>query len=355
MIRREVVGPNPMENIPGFAFADWPFSPTGFEITLLLDGVPYVYALWVRNGTVLRESLSRHAGPGKRWRTVFSRTLDENTPGRSYHYVYGAGFGTGRKVLEARTGADHTFLGTAALFAVKAVEPVYTWFRDLLCVVTDDKELNALGTIEKMANAPAFKDAVLRFLRAADPSLSAIGLELYRDEPLGRAPDPRLGEAPTQDGSGLLLVSLAHRSPKRLLTLSLGEEALGLRRLLHLAGFFVPGGCRNRTLCLDNLEAGLHPTLTESLLRDFQSADAGPSAPQLLFTSHGDFLLDNDTARPDAVLLRRDQIWLTEKNAEQASLLTCLDDLGPRKAESIRRGYRLGRYKARRAVPQDLS
>lgn len=321
MIRREVVGPNPMENIPGFAFADWPFSPTGFEITLLLDGVPYVYALWVRNGTVLRESLSRHAGPGKRWRTVFSRTLDENTPGRSYHYVYGAGFGTGRKVLEARTGADHTFL----------------------------------GTIEKMANDPAFKDAVLRFLRAADPSLSAIGLELYRDEPLGRAPDPRLGEAPTQDGSGLLLVSLAHRSPKRLLTLSLGEEALGLRRLLHLAGFFVPSGCRNRTLCLDNLEAGLHPTLTESLLRDFQSADAGPSAPQLLFTSHGDLLLDNDTARPDAVLLRRDQIWLTEKNAEQASLLTCLDDLGPRKAESIRRGYRLGRYKARRAVPQDLS
>ena len=117
----------------------------------------------------------------------------------------------------------------------------------------------------------------------------------------------------------------------------------------------MPSGCRNRTLCLDNLEAGLHPTLTESLLRDFQSADAGPSAPQLLFTSHGDFLLDNDTARPDAVLLRRDQIWLTEKNAEQASLLTCLDDLGPRKAESIRRGYRLGRYKARRAVPQDLS
>ena len=45
-------------------------------------------------------------------------------------------------------------------------------------------------------------------------------------------------------------------------------------------------------------------------------------------------------------MFRRDQIWLVEKGADQASRLYPLSDFSPRKAEALERGYLMGRYGA---------
>src|SRR5437588_8159985 len=60
---------------------------------------------------------------------------------------------------------------------------------------------------------------------------------------------------------------------------------------------------------------------------------------QLIFTTHDTTLLDSD-------LLRRDQIWFTEKDSHQASILFPLTEFTPRKNEAFRRGYLSGRYGA---------
>ena len=44
--------------------------------------------------------------------------------------------------------------------------------------------------------------------------------------------------------------------------------------------------------------------------------------------------------------LRRDQVWLTEKDKEGATHLYPLTDFKPRKAENLERGYLQGRYGA---------
>ena len=44
--------------------------------------------------------------------------------------------------------------------------------------------------------------------------------------------------------------------------------------------------------------------------------------------------------------LRRDQVWLTEKDGEGATVLYPLTDYKPRKAENLERGYLQGRYGA---------
>ena len=43
-------------------------------------------------------------------------------------------------------------------------------------------------------------------------------------------------------------------------------------------------------------------------------------------------------------LLRRDQVWLVEKNRNQASALVSLSDFSPRKNEALERAYLAGRY-----------
>ena len=54
-------------------------------------------------------------------------------------------------------------------------------------------------------------------------------------------------------------------------------------------------------------------------------------------------LLGNDAGEP---VLRRDQVWLSEKDKEGATVLYPLTDYKPRKAENMERGYLQGRYGA---------
>ena len=64
------------------------------------------------------------------------------------------------------------------------------------------------------------------------------------------------------------------------------------------------------------------------------AAIAGPLARTLAYDTN---LLDNS-------LLRRDQIWLVEKDRDQASELIGLSEFSPRKNEALERGYLMGRY-----------
>jgi len=79
--------------------------------------------------------------------------------------------------------------------------------------------------------------------------------------------------------------------------------------------------------------------LVRQLVALFQNPESNAHGAQLLFTTHGTSLLDPG-------FLRRDQIWFTEKNADQASVLFPLTEFAPRKNEAFERGYLSGRYGA---------
>jgi hypothetical protein len=70
---------------------------------------------------------------------------------------------------------------------------------------------------------------------------------------------------------------------------------------------------------------------------------------QLIFSTHDPLLLD-------LTLLRRDQIWLTEKTAEGDSYLYALNEYEkpPTNRESLVRGYLAGRYGGIPFIPDGL-
>ena len=96
-------------------------------------------------------------------------------------------------------------------------------------------------------------------------------------------------------------------------------------------------------LLVDELESSLHPLLGLAIIRLFNSPKTNPRNAQILFTTHDTNLLGNILGEP---LLRRDQIWFTEKDKEGATRLYPLTDYKPRKAENLERGYLQGRYGA---------
>ena len=96
-------------------------------------------------------------------------------------------------------------------------------------------------------------------------------------------------------------------------------------------------------MVVDELEASLHPKLALEIVKQFNNPQTNPKNAQLIFTTHDTNLLGNDAGEP---VLRRDQVWLTEKDKEGATVLYPLTDYKPRKAENVERGYLQGRYGA---------
>lgn len=110
------------------------------------------------------------------------------------------------------------------------------------------------------------------------------------------------------------------------------------------------GGCRPAALAecglflVDEIDASLHPLLTASLVRLFDLPLVNRSHAQLIFTSHDANLLGRLDGEE---VLRRDQVWFTEKNIDGASRLFPLAEFKPRRqGENRPRRYLNGSYGA---------
>uniref|UniRef100_E6PX25 ATPase AAA-type core domain-containing protein n=1 Tax=mine drainage metagenome TaxID=410659 RepID=E6PX25_9ZZZZ len=90
-------------------------------------------------------------------------------------------------------------------------------------------------------------------------------------------------------------------------------------------------------LLIDELESSLHPNLARYILKMFNDPLLNPKGAQLIFTTHNPSLLDLD-------LLRRDQIWIAEKDGVGASEFKALSDFKPRKGQDVATAYLNGRF-----------
>lgn len=96
---------------------------------------------------------------------------------------------------------------------------------------------------------------------------------------------------------------------------------------------------------VDELNARLHPLLVRNFILAFLNPEINVNHAQLIFTTHDTWQLSNQ-------LLRRDEIWFTEKNQDGLSTLYSLADFVDedgsriRKDESYEKNYLLGKYGA---------
>jgi AAA15 family ATPase/GTPase len=119
------------------------------------------------------------------------------------------------------------------------------------------------------------------------------------------------------------------------------DESLGTQRFFGIVGRILKAFDDGDVLAVDELDCSMHPLLTQKLIELFQSDEANPNGAQLLFTTH-------DSSLMNPSLLRRDQIWFSQKNSEAATDLFSLCDIErrPRKQEAFERNYLAGRYGA---------
>ena len=99
------------------------------------------------------------------------------------------------------------------------------------------------------------------------------------------------------------------------------------------------------TLFIDELNARLHPLLVRNIILTFLSPEINTQNAQLIFTTHDVWQFSNE-------LLRRDEIWLVNKNrdgiSELYSLADFMDEEGNkvRRDEALSKKYLTGKYGA---------
>jgi hypothetical protein len=122
-------------------------------------------------------------------------------------------------------------------------------------------------------------------------------------------------------------------------------ESEGTKKLIQLSGPIFDTLKRGSILVVDELDAKMHPLLSQYIIELFNSSKTNINNAQLIFTTHDTHLLSSK-------LLRRDQIWFTEKDSkEQTDLYNMMDIIlpdgtKPRNDANYERNYISGRYGA---------
>lgn len=115
------------------------------------------------------------------------------------------------------------------------------------------------------------------------------------------------------------------------------DESSGTQRLFRIAGPLIKTLEDGSCICFDELETSLHPLLARAIIRLFMDPKTNPKGAQLFFTTHDKSLLAKE-------VLRRDQVWLTEKDRVGGTHVYPLSDFDINDDTDLEGAYLEGRF-----------
>ena len=313
-------------------------SPTRFDADFVVDGVRHHYGFEASDEAFLSEWL--YAFPKSYRRMLFEREGSE--------FRFGRALGGQNRAIAALVRPNSLYVSAAAQNGHEQLSRVFAYFRSIAGVAGTaipgqaaslyfaeealDKRiidfLSKIGTgiIDHRRREYEFPEEFRAFRRGiaavAHRVLNA-PLDFDRDAD-DKATTIEFGHR-GRDGHPVFL--------------DLGLESAGTRRLLVVLNFVFRALDEGVPICVDELDASLHTHASEAVLGLFCSRDTNPKGAQLIATTH-------DTNLMRSSVLRRDQLWLADKDAGGATRLYPLTDIRTRRGDDFAKGYLQGRYGA---------
>lgn len=325
------IQPGQTYNVQRFKLDDsYEDKPSSFEITFLQDGLRYQYAFQMTQVRFLSESLLVYKTA--RPTLVFSREFNGNKD----VYEFGTYLTGPKKLWEESTRSNALFLSTSAQLNSELLSPIFRWLTFNLVFLPAQAMINADFSTALLATKEG-KDTVKAFMAAADISIDEISTAERKAVHVQF--NPNTAPHTIQEEREFKVPVFKHTAPKGSAIFELMDESTGTQRLFSLAAPVLDVLRDGRILLVDELDASLHPLLVRQLIAMFHNKKINKKNAQLIFTTH-------DTSLLDQSIFRRDQVWFTEKDSDQATNLYPLTDFSPRKNEALEKGYLMGRYGA---------
>ncbi len=333
------------DSIPLDSFALDTEKPTIFRIEFCHDSILYEYTLELNRKAILLEKLTHY--PKGVPALVFERELI-GTESDDYNYTYnwrGADFqGKEQKnKLEILLHNQSILSGIGGFRYSGPIQEARNWFRESLAPIVEPRtSLMSYNINNYLSNMKSDRDYLSYFverLQKADFMISSLEVKereiAFKDIPIEIRHLIAEKEGKKLDSDTLKAISLlsTHNTPEGSFALDFEEESAGTRRYFEFIGLMCDLLQENSIVPIDEIESSMHVNLQLHFIETFLRNVKGG---QLLFTSHNTALLN------ERDILRRDAIWITERNPDGSTKLTSVSDYPVRKEHAIDRLYRKG-------------
>jgi len=311
-------------------------KPSFFEISFLLEKDILEYGFEINKQEIVKEWLKKQ---GSKFH-LFERT------GQS---IDAKRFSDSTEELKKQTRENVLFLSVLAANNKPLSKKIINFFQNTNLIFGAVRSNTLNYTFDKFLTEPNYTERVKKFIKEADLGVVDINanVRMISLKEIRNIPD-KFREALLKEDSKITersLYLLHKKYDKNGKEIGLeplnffSESSDGTQQLFALSAPVLDTLENGKILFIDELEASLHPLLCQYLVLLFNSKVKNPNNAQIIFTTHNTTLLSEE-------LLRRDQIYFTEKDAVGATKLFSLADISERKNLNFAKRYLEGRYGA---------
>ena len=306
-------------------------AESSFEVYFITSeengGRSYNYGFTLNQNGVIEEWLNSKAKTAREYKPVFYRNGSEldlsGLPGKM------------QDIIKLSLYDETLIVSLGAKQRISRLKMIRDWFCNVNFANFGNPFENVfLSSVipEGFADDRAVQKKVIDYFSAFDPSIIGFRVEVMKGD--------------DEDAEHVRIDAVHHViGSDETAVIPLQDESDGTLKMFALYPALQDTLNTGSILFVDELNARLHPLLVRSFLILFLNPETNPNHAQLVFTTHDSWQLSNN-------LLRRDEIWFTEKAPSGVSTLYSLadfiDDVGVkiRKDESYEKNYLLGKYGA---------
>ncbi len=323
-------------------------ASSSFEIVFFIENIKYRYGFEIDNELIYSEWL--YADEKGKEAKLFYRDVEEKEYINPNKFVEGYRF-FDKKDEKINVSSNQLFLWKCDNekdgFISKSI---LNWFNQFNMIDGMDHTGYINFTMKKMEKED-FKNKIIELVKTADIGIDNLQVE-EEDVPLEvieklQLPDLIKDEMIKEGGFKSITLNTLHQkfnSDGNVIDTVVfeleKEESKGTRKFFAMSAPILDTLKNGKVLIIDELDASLHPILTQHLIKLFHDESINKNNAQLIFATH-------DTNLLKKTIFRRDQIWLSEKNKYGSTDLYSLAQFkNVRKNEDFEKQYIHGKYGA---------
>lgn len=327
--------------------------PSRFAFELLVDETIYDFSFAVTRKKVLEERLVAITSTSEK--VLYDRRDDKP------NFAPSLAGDTFLKFAFRGTRDNQLFLTNSVSQKVDDFRPVYDWFENTLDLIAPDTRFNLFEQF--LDEGHPLYTAMSELLPRLDTGIAHLGSEEipFENIPLPESlkleiqEEAREGESirllnpsmndrvviTRKDGELIAkkLVAFHPKSDGTEAKFEMRQESDGTQRIIDLLPAFLDLSeeTSQKVYVIDEVDRSLHSLLIRNLIETYLSCCSAKTRTQLLLTTHDVMLMDQQ-------LLRRDEMWVTERDASGATTLFSFSEYKDiRYDKNIRKSYLQGR------------
>jgi|SRR6218665_1790767 len=349
-----------INTIPFLLSTETEHKPSSFEMSFFIDSIRFRYGFEATRETVTSEWLFGFDTENSNKESSYFARKNQVIKASNKNFKEGKG-------LENKTRPNALFLSTAAQLNGEISNKIQHWIKTNISIIPGLEEAAAGYAMEGFQEQKEFRKKIIDFFKLINLGIEDIKIEetvlehlsdispkkkdCKKTSALIQGLQKELKErARKNEDAKESIINVFHKKFDEankltdLTALDFQLESKGTQKLFGLLGFWFDALEKGKILIADELDSRLHTKLTAELLKIFQSGINVKNA-QLIVASHDTNLLRKD-------LLRRDQIWFTEKDETGSTDLYSLVEYKINRAASVRndasfeKDYLMGKYGA---------